>query len=111
MDEPEDILPPLETLVDRLMGWVGVIAPIVAHMQESQAVSGRTDPPIADALYAIVVGTLAPMAEHREFELGVAARVVEDAIERVAEEILLVPIEERPHPPVNRAQRRARRRR
>ena len=109
MDEPEDILPPLETLVDRLMGWVGVIAPIIAHMQESQAVTRRTEPSIAEALYTIVLGTLEPMAEHREVELGVAARVVEDAIDRIAEEIFLVPIDE--HPPVNRAQRRARRRR
>ena len=109
MDEPDDILPPLETLVDRLLGWVGVIAPIIAHMQESQTVTGRADPPISEALYTIILGTLEPMAEHREFELGVAARVVEDAIERVAEEIFLVPIEE--PPPVNRAHRRARRRR
>ena len=108
MDDHDDILPPLETLVDRLLGWVGVIGPIIAHMQESQATTGRADPPISDALYAIIRGTLEPMAEHRGFELGVAARVVEDAIERVLDEVVLVPIEDRPR---NRAERRARRRR
>ena len=108
MDHEDDMLPPLETLVDRLLGWVGVIGPIIAHMQASQAVTGRAEPPISEALYTIIRGTLEPMAEHREFELGVAARVVEDAIERVLDEVMLMPIDD---PPRNRAERRAQRRR
>ncbi len=62
-------------------------------MQDSQAATGRADPPIAEALYTIIAGTLEPMAEHREFELGVAARVLNDALMLVVAEIELMPIE------------------
>ena len=106
MDDEDDIRPPLETLVDCLMGWTAVTAQIIDHMQRSQAVTGRTEPPIAHALYALMNGTLSEMAESREFEVGVAARVVGDAVETVMHEIHLLPIDGPERPP-NRAERRA----
>jgi hypothetical protein len=110
MDDEDDIRPPLETLVDCLLGWTAVTAQIIDHMQRSQAATGRTEPPIAEALYALMNGTLAPFAESREFEVGVAARIVGDAVETVMSEIMLLPIDGPERTP-NRAQRRARARR
>ena len=65
-------------------------------MMRSQVVTGRTDPPVPVALYDVLYDTIAPMAEHREFELGVAARVLNDALLLVAAEIELLPIDDTP---------------
>ena len=110
MDDEDDIRPPLETLVDCLLGWTAVTAQIIDHMLRSQAVTGRTEPTIPEALYALMNGTLAPLAESREFEVGVAARMVGDAVETVISEIQFLPIDGPERPP-NRATRRARPRR
>ena len=105
MDDTEDILPPLDALLGALIEWGAVASQIVEHMWRSQQVTGATEPPIGEALHTVLRGTLEPLAESRGFELGVAARVIEDVTARVTEEIYLVPIQE------NRAARRARRRR
>jgi hypothetical protein len=110
MDDEHDTLPPLEALVDSLMGWTAVTAQLIDHMLASQAVTGRTEPTIPQALYALLCGTLEPMSESRAFELGVAARVVGDAVETVVGEIQLLPIEGPERPP-SRSERRARARR
>ena len=109
MDETRDILPPLDALVAALIEWGAIASQIVEHMWRSQQVTGETEPPIGVVLRTLLCGTLEPLAESREFELGVAARVVEDVTARVMDEIYLVPVEE--FAPRNRAERRARRRR
>jgi len=103
MDDEDDIPTPHEAFADALVGAGMVLGRILGHMVHSQAVTGRTEPPIPVALYDVLHGTIAPMAEHREFELGVAARVLSDALLLVAAEVELLPIDEPP--------RRARRRR
>lgn len=109
MDDHDDILPPLEAFVDSLLGWAAVSKQLIDHMEASQATTGRMSPSIPEVLAALVYGTLEPMAESRGFELGVAARVLADATDKVAEEIVMVPIEE--YAPRNRAARRRARRR
>ena len=96
MDDEDDILTPHEAMADALVGAGMVVGRILGHMVHSQAVTGRTEPPVPVALYDVLHGTLAPMAEHREFELGVAARVLNDALLLVAAEIELLPIDEAP---------------
>lgn len=108
MDDEDRPLPPLEALVDSLLGWTAAMSQIIDHMHRSQAVTGRTEPTIPEALYALLCGTLQPLAQDRELEIGVAARVVQEAVDVVHSEIYLVPVD-LPEP-VNRAQRRARRR-
>lgn len=102
MDDADDIPTPLEAMTDALVGAGLVIGRILGHMVHSQTVTGRTEPPIPEALYEVLHGTIEPMAEHREFELGVAAQVLNDALVRVVADIELMPIDE---------SRRARRRR
>lgn len=104
MDDEDDILTPHEAMADALVGAGMVVGRILGHMVHSQAVTGRTDPPVPVALYDVLYGTIAPMVEHREFELGVAARVLNDALLLVAAEIELLPIDDT-------APRRRRRRR
>ena len=94
MDDEDDILTPHEAMADALVGAGMVVGRILGHMVHSQAVTGRTDPPVPVALYDVLHGTIAPMAEHREFELGVAARVLNDALLLVAAEIELLPIDD-----------------
>jgi hypothetical protein len=96
MDDEDDILTPHEAMADALVGAGMVVGRILGHMMHSQAVTGRTDPPVPVALYDVLHGTIAPMVEHREFELGVAARVLNDALLLVAAEIELLPIDETP---------------
>ena len=105
MDDEDDIPQPLEAMTDALVGSGMVIGRIIGHMLHSQAVTGRTDPPVPEALYEVLLGVIEPMAEHREFELGVAARVLNDALMLVMAEVELMPIDD------GRAARRARRRR
>ena len=109
MDEPDDILPPLEAFVDSLLGWAAVSKQILDHMEASQAATGRLTPTIPEVLATLLLGTLEPMDASRSFELGVAARVLSDATDVVTQEIVMVPISE--FAPRNRAERRARRRR
>lgn len=104
MDDEDDILTPHEAMADALVGAGMVLGRILGHMVHSQAVTGRTDPPVPVALYDVLYGTIAPMVEHREFELGVAARVLNDALLLVAAEVELLPIDDT-------APRRRRRRR
>ena len=94
MDDEDDILTPHEAMADALVGAGMVVGRILGHMVHSQAVTGRTDPPVPVALYDVLYGTIAPMVEHREFELGVAARVLNDALLLVAAEIELLPIDD-----------------
>ena len=95
MDDEDDILTPHEAMADALVGAGIVIGRILGHMVHSQAVTGRTEPPVPVALYDVLLGTIEPMAEHREFELGVAARVLNDALLLVAAEVELLPIKRR----------------
>lgn len=104
MDPDDDIPDPLDALVTALIGWGGIASQIVHHMWRTEQVTGETEPPLAEALHEILAETLRGPFEQRAFEMGVAARVVEDVIERVTDEIYLVP-------PPNRAARRSRRRR
>lgn len=106
MDDEDDIPTPHEAMADALVGAGMVLGRILGHMVHSQAVTGRTDPPVPVALYDVLYGTIAPMAEHREFEFGVAARVLNDALLLVAAEVELLPIEEAPAPPRRRRGRR-----
>lgn len=98
MDAEDTTLPPLEALVDSLLDWAAVTGQMIEHMHRSQAVTGRETPTIPEVLYSLLCGTLEPLAERRMFEVGVAARVVQDAVETVMEEIYLMPIEEHPRP-------------
>ncbi len=104
MDEP-DIPTPHEAMADALVGAGTVIGRIMGHMLHSQAVTGRTDPPVPEALYDVLYDTIEPMAEHREFEFGVAARVLNDALVLILAEVQLLPID-----PDERPRRRGRRR-
>ena len=94
MDDEDDIPTPHEAMADALVGAGMVVGRILGHMVHSQAVTGRTDPPVPVALYDVLYGTIEPMVEHREFELGVAARVLNDALLLVAAEVELLPIDE-----------------
>ena len=101
----EDHIPtPHEAMTDALVGAGTVLGRIMGHMVHSQAVTGETDPPVPEALYHVLYDTLGPMAESREFEFGVAARVLNDALLLILAEVYLVPIDEF-------APRRSRRRR
>lgn len=101
MDDAHDMPAPHEAMTDALVGAGLVIGRILGHMVHSQAVTGRTDPPVPEALYEVLHDVIAPMAEHREFELGVAARVLNDALVLVVAEVELMPIE----PPAPAAKR------
>ena len=94
MNDEDDIPTPLEAMTDSLVGSGFVIGRIIGHMVHTELVTGETEPPLEDVLYDILHGVLEPMAEHREFELGVAARVLHDALMLVMAEVLLVPVEE-----------------
>jgi hypothetical protein len=107
MDDEDDIPAPLDALTDALVGSGVVIGQIIGHMLHSQAITGREEPPVEAALYEVLYGVLEPMAEHREFELGVAARVLHDALHLVMTEVHLMPIDEpRAGPPARRTRRR-----
>ncbi len=106
MDDEDDIPTPHEAMADAMVGAALVLGRILGHMVHSQAVTGRTEPPIPVALYEVLLGTIEPMAEHREFELGVAARVLNDALLLVAGEVHLMPIEEIPPSRRERPRRR-----
>ncbi len=106
MDDVEDIPAPHESMTDALVAAGFVIGRIIGHMIHSQAVTGRTDPPLEDALYEVIHGTIAPMVEHREFELGVAAQVLHDALTLVMAEVCLLPIDD--SQPARRGRRRRR---
>jgi hypothetical protein len=93
MDDEDDIPTPLEAMTDALVGSGMVIGRIIGHMIHSQAVTGRADPPVPEALHDILLGVLEPMVEHREFELGVAARVLSDALVLVLADVHLMPID------------------
>ena len=90
MDEDDQILPPFEAFVDSLLGWSAVTKQILDRMECVQRRMGPLAPPIPETFAGMLLGTLGPMAESRDFELGVAARVVEDALEAVAEAVALV---------------------
>ncbi len=105
MDDEDDILTPHEAMADALVGAGMVLGRILGHMVHSQAVTGLTDPPVPVALYDVLHGTIAPMVEHREFELGVAARVLNDVLLLVEAEVELLPIDE-PHRRARRPRRR-----
>ena len=93
MDDEDDIPTPLENLTDALVGAGVVLGRILGHMVHSQAVTGRTDPPVPDALYEVLYGVIEPMAEHRAFELGVAAHVLHDALTLIMAEVQLMPLD------------------
>lgn len=94
MDEEDDIPTPLDAMTDAVVGSGFVVGRIIGHMLASQSVTGRTEPPVEDALFVVLRGVIAPMAESRDFELGVAARVLHDVLERVMDEVQLMPIAE-----------------
>ncbi len=94
MDDEHDIQTPHEAMTDALVGAGMVVGRIVGHMLHSQAVTGRTEPTVPEALYETLYGVIEPMAESRDFELGVAARVLNDALMLILEEVYLVPIDD-----------------
>ena len=110
MDDEDDIQPPLEAMTDALVGAGMVLGRILGHMLHSQAVTGRTEPPVPDALYDVLYGVIEPMAEYREFEMGVAARVLNDALHLVMAEVMLAPIDLDPGEAPPRPRRTRRRR-
>ena len=110
MDDEDDIRTPHEAMADALVGAGMVVGRIVGHMLHSQAVTGRTEPPVPEALYDTLYGVIEPMAESRDFELGVAARVLNDALMLILAEVYLLPIDEAV-PPARAKRRGARDRR
>jgi hypothetical protein len=93
MDDEHDIHSPLEAMTDALVGSGMVIGRIIGHMIHSQTMTGRTEPSVPEVLYDILRGVIEPMAEARPFELGVAARVLNDALALVMAEVYLVPLD------------------
>jgi hypothetical protein len=79
----------IEELTDALVAWAGMGEQMIQHMRRF---AGHDPvPPIEVALENVLAGTIAPLTDrHAAADLAAAIRVLRDAIETVADEVLLV---------------------
>jgi hypothetical protein len=78
----------IDRLTDALVHWACSGTQIVNHMRRHFTRGGD---PIPVVLNGLIAGTLAPVADrHAESDLAAAVTVIEDALDTLAEEILLV---------------------
>lgn len=78
----------VDRLSEALVSWAGSGTLIIDHMARNFTPGGD---PIPDVLRRLIRGTLRPLADrHAEADLRAAVTVIEDALETLAEELLLV---------------------
>ena len=86
----------LDELVRELLGCGAVLSQVVTHMIRCDA-AGRAAPdaaPIPDAAHSLIRDALTDVARQRSRrDIKVAAAIVRDATESIAENIFLVPLE------------------
>ncbi len=103
---------PAEALADALLRVEGTLVQIVDHMARCAHRVPADAPSLPERLLQLLTDTLGPLAESRGDTVAEAVRLIDEALDVIADEIYLVPLDA---PPLarprtgNRAERRARR--
>ncbi len=103
---------PAEALADALLRVEGTLVQIVDHMARcaDRVPAGAASP--SETLRRLLAGTLGPLAQSRHDTVPALVRLIDEALDVIADEIYLVPLDA---PPLarprtgNRAERRRRR--
>jgi hypothetical protein len=81
----------IDRLVASIVQWAGMGSLIIEHMAQSARLAPANAPDAQGTFTRLLQGTLAPLADrHAASDLDAAATVMADAIETIADELLLV---------------------
>lgn len=95
-----DSLPPkphvLDEFISQLLGAGAVLSQIISQMVRHAAATGPLPDvaPIPDVAHELLAGALTDLKRYSRRDLTIAARILEEATDRICEEVYFVPLDE-----------------